>query len=167
AAAPTAGVAPAAAAAAATATAAAAVATTPGAAAGAVGRARTARAKAAATAAAAEAACAGLTFDRFAHGDRATIEQRAVHCLHGCGALIICFHLEEGEAAAAARLAIHDDFRGGNGAELRERFRQTLRRDRIGQVAHKQFTTHSRLGAGERRERSPACACWTLVQAFR
>src|SRR5262249_32997224 len=132
------------------------------AAAGAVGCARTARAKAtAATATAAEAARTGLTFNRFAHGDRATIEQCAVHRLHRGGALIICFHLEEGEAATAAGLAIHDQCRGGDGAELRERFRQTLRGDRIGQVAHKQFTTHSRLGAGERRERSPARACWT------
>jgi hypothetical protein len=38
---------------------------------------------------------------------------------------------------------------------------QTLRRDRIGQIAHKQFATHSRLGAGGRIERSPARACWT------
>ena len=82
----------------------------------AVGRTRTARTEAAtiatATAAAAESAAAttGLTFDGFADGDRSTIEQRAVHGLHGRGALIICFHLEEGEAAAAAGLAIHDHF---------------------------------------------------------
>src|SRR5713101_5220298 len=77
------------------------------------------------------------------------------------GALIICFHLEEGKAAAAAGLAIHDHFRRTDGAELREGFLQTLRRDRIGQIAHKQFATHSRLGAGGRMERSPARACWT------
>jgi hypothetical protein len=80
----------------------------------AVGRTRTARTEAAtiATATAAESAAAttGLTFDGFAHCDRSTIEQRAVHGLHGRGALIICFHLEEGEAAAAAGLAIHDHF---------------------------------------------------------
>src|SRR5713101_643059 len=93
--------------------------------------------------------------------DRAAVQQRAVHGLHGRGALIICFHLEEGKAAAAAGLAIHDHFRRTDGAELREGFLQTLRRDRIGQIAHKQFATHSRLGAGGRMERSPARACWT------
>ena len=81
----------------------------------AVGRTRTARTEAAAIAAAtatesAAATTTGLTFDGFADGDRSTIEQRAVHGLHGRGALIICFHLEEGEAAAAAGLAIHDHF---------------------------------------------------------
>ena len=82
----------------------------------AVGRTRTARTEAATitTATAAESAAAttttGLTFDGFADGDRPTIEQRAVHGLHGRGALIICFHLEEGEATAAAGLAIHDHF---------------------------------------------------------
>ena len=97
----------------ATATAAAVAATTT---ASAVGRTRTARTEAATitTATAAESAAAatttGLTFNGFADGDRSTIEQRAVHGLHGRGALIICFHLEEGEAAAAAGLAIHDHF---------------------------------------------------------
>jgi hypothetical protein len=83
----------------------------------AVGRTRTTRTEAAtiatAAATAAESTAAtttGLTFNGFAHGDRSTIEQRAVHGLHGRGALIICFHLEEGEAAAAAGLAIHDHF---------------------------------------------------------
>ena len=82
----------------------------------AVGRTRTARTEAATitTATAAESAAAttttGLTFNGFADGDRSTIEQRAVHGLHGRGALIICFHLEEGEATAAAGLAIHDHF---------------------------------------------------------
>ena len=99
----------------ATATAAAVAAATT--AASAVGRTRTARTEAAAiataTTAAAESAAAtttGLTFDGFADGDRSAIEQRAVHGLHGRGALIICFHLEEGEATAAAGLAIHDHF---------------------------------------------------------
>jgi hypothetical protein len=98
----------------ATATAATVAATTT---ASAVGRTRTARTEAAtiapAATAAAEAAAAtttGLTFDSFADRNRSTIEQRAVHGLHGRGALIICFHLEEGEAAAAAGLAIHDHF---------------------------------------------------------
>jgi hypothetical protein len=98
----------------ATATAATVAATTT---ASAVGRTRTTRTEAAAiataTAAATESAATtttGLTFNGFAHGDRSTIEQRAVHGLHGRGALIICFHLEEGEAAAAAGLAIHDHF---------------------------------------------------------
>jgi hypothetical protein len=95
-----------------TATAATVAATTTAAA---VGRTRTTRAEAAAiaTATAAESAAAtttGLAFNGFADGDRSTIEQRAVHGLHGRGALIICFHLEEGEAAAAAGLAIHDHF---------------------------------------------------------
>lgn len=96
----------------ATATAAAVAATT--AAAASVGRTRTARTEAAAITAATATESAttttGLTFDGFADGDRSTIEQRAVHGLHGRGALIICFHLEEGEAAAAAGLAIHDHF---------------------------------------------------------
>jgi hypothetical protein len=97
----------------ATATAAAVAATTT---ASAVGRTRTTRTEAAtiatAATAAAESAAATtwLTFDSFADGDRPAIEQRAVHGLHGRGALIICFHLEEGEAAAAAGLAIHDHF---------------------------------------------------------
>ena len=104
-----------------------------------------------------------LTLDGFTNGDRTAIKQRAVHGLHGSGALVIGFHLEEGKAAAAAGLAIHDHFRRCNGAELREGFRQTLRRDRIGQVAHKQFATHSRLWARGRIERSPARACWTEV----
>jgi hypothetical protein len=83
----------------------------------AVGRTRTTRTEAAtiatAATAAAESAAAtttGLTFDSFADGDRPAIKQRAVHGLHGRGALIICFHLEEGEATAAAGLAIHDHF---------------------------------------------------------
>jgi hypothetical protein len=83
----------------------------------AVGRTWTTRTEAAtiataATAAAESAAAAttGLTFDSFADGDRPAIKQRAVHGLHGRGALIICFHLEEGEATAAAGLAIHDHF---------------------------------------------------------
>jgi hypothetical protein len=135
-------------------------------AAAAIGRTRATRTEAAAVAAtttteATAAATTGLTLDGFTNRDRSTIEQRAVHGLHGSGALIICFHLEEGEAAAAAGLAIHDHFRRTDGAELREGFLQTLRRDRIGQIAHKQFATHSRLGAGGRRERSPARACWT------
>jgi hypothetical protein len=87
-------------------------------AASAVGRTRTARTEAATiatttaatTTESAAAATTGLTFDGFTDGDRSTIEQRAVHGLHGRGALIICFHLEEGEAAAAAGLAIHDHF---------------------------------------------------------
>jgi hypothetical protein len=83
-------------------------------AASAIGRTRTARTEAAAiattTATKSATATTGLTFDGFADGDRSTIEQRAVHGLHGRGALIICFHLEEGEAAAAAGLAIHDHF---------------------------------------------------------
>jgi hypothetical protein len=98
----------------ATATTAAVAATTT---ASAVGRTRTTRTEAAAiatatttTAAESAAAATGLTFNGFADGDRSTIEQRAVHGLHGRGALIICFHLEEGEAAAAAGLAIHDHF---------------------------------------------------------
>jgi len=84
------------------------------AAASAVGWTRTARTEAAAitaaTATESAAATTGLSFDGFADGDRPTIEQRAVHGLHGRGALIICFHLEEGEATAAAGLAIHDHF---------------------------------------------------------
>jgi hypothetical protein len=81
----------------------------------AVGRTRAARTEAAAfaTTAAAKSAAAtttGLTFDGFTDRDRAAIEQRTVHGLHGRGALIICFHLEEGEAATAAGLAIHDHF---------------------------------------------------------
>jgi hypothetical protein len=112
----TAAVAAATAAAIATATAAAVAATTT--AASAIGRTRTARTEAAAiataatttTAEATAAATTGLTFDGFADCDRSTIEQRAVHGLHGRGALIICFHLEEGEATAAAGLAIHDHF---------------------------------------------------------
>jgi hypothetical protein len=40
---------------------------------------------------------------------------------------------------------------------------QTLGRDGVGQVAHKQFTTHSRLWAGGTNERSPACASWTIA----
>ena len=80
-----------------------------------VGRTRAARTEAAAITAATTtestaATTTGLTFDGFANGDRPTIEQRAVHGLHGRGALIICFHLEEGEATAAAGLAIHDHF---------------------------------------------------------
>jgi hypothetical protein len=51
-----------------------------------------------------------LTFDGFADGDRPAVEQRPVHGLHCRGALIIGFHLEERKAAAAAGLAIHDDF---------------------------------------------------------
>jgi hypothetical protein len=97
----------------ATATAATVAATTT---ASAVGRTRTTRTEAATIATAATAAAesaattTGLTFDSFADGDRPAIKQRAVHGLHGRGALIICFHLEEGEAAAAAGLAIHDHF---------------------------------------------------------
>jgi hypothetical protein len=97
----------------ATATAAAVAAATT--AASAVGRTRTTRTEAAAIAAAtatesAATTTTGLTFNGFADGDRSTIEQRAVHGLHGRGALIICFHLEEGKATAAAGLAIHDHF---------------------------------------------------------
>jgi hypothetical protein len=125
------------------------------------------RTRAAATAAAksttAAAATAGLTFDRFAHRDRTAVEQSAVHGLHCRSAHFIGFHFEEGEAAAAARLAIHDDFRRGNSPELGEGFLQTLGRDGVGQIAHKQFTTHSRLWAGGTNERSPARACWTIA----
>jgi hypothetical protein len=131
------------------ATTAAVAATTPAA----VGRTRAARTEAAATtAAAAKSATAtttGLAFDGFADGNRSAVEQGSVHGLHRGSTLIICFHLEEREAAAAAGLAIHDHFRRGDGAELGEGFLQTLGRDRIGQIAHKQFTTHSWLGAGE------------------
>lgn len=96
------------------ATAAAVAATT---AASAVRRTRTARTEAAAvttaaaaTAEATAATTAGLALDGFADGNRTSIKQRAVHGLHGRGALIIGFHLEEREAAAAAGLAIHDHF---------------------------------------------------------
>ena len=85
----------------------------------------------------------GLTFDGLTHGDRATVEQRTVHGLHRGSTHIVGFHLVEGKAAAAAGLAIHDHFRRGYGPELRERFLKTLGRDRVGQIAHKQFTTHS------------------------
>jgi hypothetical protein len=125
------------------------------------------RTRAAATAAAksttAATATAGLTFNRFAHRDRTAVEQSAVHGLHCRSAHFIGFHFEEGEAAAAARLAIHDDFRRGNSPELGEGFLQTLGRDGVGQIAHKQFTTHSRLWAGGIIERSPARACWTIA----
>jgi hypothetical protein len=84
------------------------------AAAAAIGRTRTARTEAttiaAAAAAKATATTTGLAFNGFADRDRATIEQRAIHGLHGGSAHVICFHLEEGEAAAAAGLAIHDHF---------------------------------------------------------
>ena len=152
-------------------TAAAATAVT-AAAATAVGRTRTTRTEAAAIATAATAAAAkstaaaattGLAFDGFTDRDRAAIEQRTVHGLHGRGALIVGFHFEEREAAAAAGLAIRDHFRRADGPELGERFGQTLGRDRVGQIAHKQFATHSRLCAGGRVERSPARACWTTV----
>ncbi|HEX9523044.1 MAG TPA: hypothetical protein VF949_08745, partial [Reyranella sp.] len=80
----------------------------------AIGRTRTARTEAATiaatTAAEATAATTGLAFNGFADRDRATIEQRAIHGLHRGSAHVICFHLEEGEAAAAAGLAIHDHF---------------------------------------------------------
>lgn len=87
----------------------------------AVGGTRTARTEAAtiaataaiATAAAAKstAAATGLTFDGFTDRDRAAVEQRTVHGLHGRGALVVGFHFEEREAAAAAGLAIRDYFR--------------------------------------------------------
>jgi hypothetical protein len=130
-------------------------------AAAAVGRTRTA----ATTAAAAKSTTAtttGLTLDRFTHGDRTTVEKRAVHGLHRCSTHFIGFHLEEGEAAAAAGLAIHDHFRRGNIPELGEGFLQTLGRDGVGQIAHKQFTTHSRLWAGGTIERSPGRAAGRL-----
>jgi len=88
----------------------------------AVGGTRTARTEAAtiaataaiATAAAAKstaAAATGLTFDGFTDRDRAAVEQRTIHGLHGRGALVVGFHFEEREAAAAAGLAIRDYFR--------------------------------------------------------
>ena len=89
----------------------------------AVGRTRTARTEATAiatattvTAAAAAksttaAATTGLAFDGFTDRDRAAIEQCTVHGLHGRGTLIVGFHFEEREAAAAAGLAIRDNFR--------------------------------------------------------
>jgi hypothetical protein len=98
------------------------------------------------TTAAAESAATttatGLTFDGFTDGDRAAVEESTIHGLHCCSALVISFHLEEGEAAAAAGFAIDDHFRRGDVAELGESFLQALGRDRIGQIAHKQFTTH-------------------------
>jgi hypothetical protein len=123
------------------------------------------RTRTAATAAAkstAAATTAGLTLDRFAHRDRTTVEQCAVHGLHCCSTRFIGFHFEEGEAAAAARFAIHDHFRRGNSPKLGEGFLQTFGRDGVGQVAHKQFTTHSKLWAGGKYERRPARACWTI-----
>ena len=125
------------------------------------------RTRAAATAAAAKSTTAppatGLAFDGFTHRDRTAVEQGAVHGLHCCSTHFIGFHFEEGEAAAAAGLAIHDHFRRGNSPELGEGFLQTLGRDGVGQIAHKQFTTHSRLWAGGTNERSPARACWTIA----
>jgi hypothetical protein len=85
----------------------------------AIGRTRTARPEAAAVAAATTTPAAksaatttttGLTFDGFTDGDRAAVEESSVHGLHRCSALVVGFHLEEGEAAAAAGLAIHDHF---------------------------------------------------------
>ncbi len=105
----------------------------------------------------------GLTFDGLTHGDRTAVEQGTVHGLHRCSTHFVGFHLEEGEAAAAAGLAIHDHFRRGDSPELGEGFLQTLGRDGVGQIAHKQFTTHSRLWAGGTNERSPARACWTIA----
>jgi hypothetical protein len=46
---------------------------------------------------------------------------------------------------------------------LRERFGQTLGRDRVGQVAHKKFSTHSKLWAGGRTERNPGAARRTVA----
>ena len=146
--------------------AAAAAATVAATTAAAIGRARTTRTEAAAIATAtteSATAAARLALNGFTNSDRTTIQQRAVHGLHGRGALIICFHLEEREATAAAGLAIHDHFRRGNGAELGEGFLQTLGRDRIGQIAHKQFTTHSRL-RGWRKERAESGA--RLLNSF-
>ncbi len=145
------------------ATAAAAIATATAATIAATAAVRRTRAAATAAAKSTTATAAGLTLDRFTHSDRTAVEQSAVHGLHGCSTHFIGFHFEEGEAAAAARLAIHDDFRRGNSPELGERFLQTLGRDGVGQVAHKQFTTHSRLWAGGTNERSPARACWTIA----
>jgi hypothetical protein len=80
-------------------------------AAAAIGRTRTATTAAATTATkSAATATTGLPFDSLTDGDRATIEESTIHGLHRCSALVICFHLEEGEAAAAAGLAIHDHF---------------------------------------------------------
>jgi hypothetical protein len=103
----------------------------------------------------------GLPLDGLTHGDRTSIEQGTVHGLHRSSTHFVGFHLEEGEAAAAASLAIHDHFRRGDSPELGEGFLQTLGRDGVGQIAHKQFTTHSRLWAGGIIERSPARARWT------
>lgn len=101
----------------------AAAATVTAAAATPVGGTRTARTEAttiAATAAITAAATAksttaatttGLTFDSFTDRDRAAVEQCTVHGLHGRGALVVGFHFEEGEAAAAAGFAIRDHFR--------------------------------------------------------
>ena len=88
-----------------------------------VGRARTARTEAgtiAATATFTAAATAkstaaatttGLALDGFTDRDRAAVEQCTVHGLHGRGTLVVGFHFEEREAAAAASLAIRDHFR--------------------------------------------------------
>jgi len=70
------------------------------------------------------------------------VEQSAVHRLHRRSALVVGFHFQKRETTAPAGLAIHDYFRRGDVAELGEGFLQTLGRDRIGQIAHKQFTTH-------------------------
>jgi hypothetical protein len=128
----------------------------------AVGRTRAAATAAAAAKSTTTAATTGLALDGFTHRDRATVEQRAVHGLHRGSTHFIGFHLEEGEAAAAAGLAIHDHFRRGDIPELGEGFLQTLGRDGVGQIAHKQFTTHSRLWAGGIIERSPGRAAGRL-----
>ena len=94
----------------ATAAAVAATAATITTAAAAIGRTRAATTTAAAAAKSTAATTAGLTLDCFADGNRAAIEQGAIHGLHRGSAHVICFHLEEGEAAAAAGLAIHDHF---------------------------------------------------------
>src|SRR5436309_3123080 len=72
--------------------------------------------------AAGAAASAGLTRDGFTNRNRPAVEQRSIHGLHRCRTLVIGFHLEKGEAAAAACFAIHDHFRRGDGAELGESF---------------------------------------------
>jgi hypothetical protein len=71
-----------------------------------------------------------------------------VQAFNGGQGFGIAAHLDEAEAFAAARVAIHDDFRALHAAELGEELLQIRTRSVVAQIPAIQFLSHRNISCG-------------------
>src|SRR5262245_14489386 len=96
---------------------------------------------AAATAESAASATAAA-LQRFLHVHRATLDFASVERADGPRCLVVGRHLDEGEAARAARLPVEDDLHLGDLSGLAEHFMKVFLGDAVGKVPDVQSLSH-------------------------